>query len=70
MSVKNFALGLEWIWTEEKFLDRKNDMSEYYLDFKDNGKVDEEKFAVSVPQAFCYFFKFTILAFINNFVEI
>jgi len=45
VSVKNFALGLEWVWTKEKFLDRKVEMSEYYLDFKDDGAVNTEKYA-------------------------
>lgn len=49
VSVKNFALGLEWIWTKEKFLDRKVDMSEYYLDFKDDGEINKEKFSKYDP---------------------
>lgn len=44
ISVKNFAQGLEWIWTKEKFMDRKVDMAEFYLDFKDNGIIDNEKY--------------------------
>ncbi len=46
VSVKNFALGLNWLWTKEKFMDRKLDMSEYYLDIKEDGKVDQNKFKV------------------------
>ncbi len=47
VSVKNFALGLEWVWTKNKFLDRKVDMIDYYLDFKEDGKIDKEKYQVS-----------------------
>ncbi len=47
VTVKNFALGLEWVWTKNKFLDRKVDMSEFYLDFKEDGKIDKEKYLVS-----------------------
>lgn len=45
--MKHFAQGLEWAWTKEKFLDRKAEMSEYYLDFKDDLKIDLEKYKVS-----------------------
>jgi len=48
VSVKNFALGLHWLWTKEKFMDRKLDMSEYYLDVKEDGKVDQAKYKVGV----------------------
>lgn len=42
--MKNFVSGLEWIWTKNKFMDRKVDMSELYLDFKDDGVINREKF--------------------------
>ncbi len=45
--VKNFALGLEWIWTKQKFLDRKVDITEIYNDFMDDGVINREKFKVS-----------------------
>ena len=44
--VTNFLTGYEWIWTKEKFLDRKELMSFYYADFKDNGVIDNAKFKV------------------------
>ncbi len=44
--VKNFALGLEWIWTKQKFLERKVDMIEIYADFLDDGIVNRDKFKV------------------------
>jgi len=44
VTVKNFALGLEWVWTKNKFLDRKVDMSEFWLDFKEDGKIDQQKY--------------------------
>ena len=45
IQIKNFEFGLEWIWSKEKFLDRKADMSEFYLDLKD-GAVESKKFLV------------------------
>lgn len=42
--MKNFALGLEWIWSREKFLDRKALMTEMYDDFRDDGKINRDKF--------------------------
>jgi kinesin family member 1 len=42
--VKQFTTGLEWIWTKEKFLNRIVDISSYYADFKDDGKINTEKF--------------------------
>ena len=47
MKTKNFELGMEWIWTKEKFLNRKIDMSEYFLDIKD-GTLDSKKFLVII----------------------
>lgn len=44
VSVKNFEKGLEWIWDKNKFMDRKADMTEYYLDFKDDGIINRDKF--------------------------
>lgn len=46
VSVRNFSLGLEWIWTKDKFLDRKVDMTELFLDLKDDGIINKEKFKV------------------------
>ena len=46
VSVKNFASGLEWIWTKNKFLDRKAEFTELYLDFKDDGVISAAKFKV------------------------
>jgi hypothetical protein len=42
--MKNFAQGLEWIWSKDKFLNRKADMTEMLLDFQDDGAVNREKF--------------------------
>ena len=44
--VKNFRTGYEWVWNKKKFIDRKEMMSAYYADFKDNGVIDAEKFKV------------------------
>jgi hypothetical protein len=44
--MKNYVLGLEWIWTKEKFLNRKADMLEMYLDFQDDGVINRLKFKV------------------------
>ena len=46
MAVKNFQLGLEWMWERQKFIERKAQISEYYLDFKDDGIINTEKFKV------------------------
>ena len=46
MAVKNFQLGLEWMWERQKFIERKSQISEYYLDFKDDGVINTEKFKV------------------------
>jgi kinesin family protein 1 len=46
VSVKNFVSGLEWIWTKQKFLDRKIDMTEMYNDFIDDGIINRDKFKV------------------------
>jgi hypothetical protein len=46
VSVKNFQLGLEWMWERQKFIERKSQISEYYLDFKDDGIINSEKFKV------------------------
>ncbi len=46
--MKHFAQGLEWTWTKEKFMARKADMNEFYLDFKEDNKIDLEKFQASV----------------------
>lgn len=58
--VKNFALGLEWIWTKDKFLDRKVDMVEIYNDYKDDGIINREKFKV-IFECFFLFFKFFLI---------
>jgi kinesin family member 1 len=42
--VENYKLGLEWIWNKPKFMDRKAQISEYYLDFKDDGIINRDKF--------------------------
>ena len=42
--VKNFQSGLEWIWTKEKFLNRKADFTEYYNDYKEDGVINKPKF--------------------------
>ena len=44
VSVLNFQLGLEWIWNKNKFMERKAQISEYYLDFKDDGIINKDKF--------------------------
>lgn len=49
VEAKNFMTGLKWLWTKEKFNDRKQDMSEYFLDVKEDGKVDQEKFKFYDP---------------------
>ena len=46
VSVKNFLTDLEWIWTKQKFLDRKADMAAFYTDIKTDGKIDNAKFKV------------------------
>lgn len=40
IEVKKFGTTLQWLWTSQKFIDRKSYMSEAYLDFKDDGKVN------------------------------
>ena len=52
VSVKNFASGLEWIWTKNKFLDRKAEFTELYLDFKDDGIINKDKFKVKLISRF------------------
>ncbi|CAF0775133.1 unnamed protein product [Brachionus calyciflorus] len=42
--VKNFSTGLEWLWNKNKFLDRKADMTELYMDFMDDGVINKDKF--------------------------
>ena len=37
---KNFASGYQWIWSKERFLDRKEEISQFYNDIRDNGAVD------------------------------
>ena len=44
--VKNFTTGYRWTWTKEKFLDRKELMSQYYMDIKDNGAINSDLFKV------------------------
>ena len=44
--MKNFQFGLEWTWEKEKFIERKSLISEYYLDFKDDGIINTDKFKV------------------------
>ena len=44
--VYNFLMDLEWIWPKNKFLDRKYEMSEMYLDFMDDGVINTEKYMV------------------------
>lgn len=46
VSVRNFERGLEWIWTKEKFMDRKSDIIEIYNDFMDDGIINQDKFKV------------------------
>lgn len=55
MSVKNFEKGLEWIWDKNKFMDRKAEMTEYYLDFKDDGIINRDKFKVKKKELKFYF---------------
>ena len=52
VSVRNFAEGLEWIWTKEKFFTRKHDITEIYDDFMDDGHINRDKFKVKE----CIFF--------------
>lgn len=49
-------MGLEWIWSKEKFLDRKVDMTELYLDFKDDGVINKDKFKVYILLDFLIFY--------------
>lgn len=44
VAIKNFAVGLEWIWTKEKFLDRKADMMEMYQDYQEDKTINRPKF--------------------------
>lgn len=46
VSVKNCQTELEWIWTKEKFLNRRQEMTEYYNDWRDNNTIDLEKYKV------------------------
>jgi hypothetical protein len=46
--MKNFSQGLEWIWSKDKFLNRKADMIEMLLDFQDDGTVNRDKFKVTI----------------------
>ena len=46
VSVRNFPRNLEWIWTKNKFLDRKAEFTELYNDFKDDGVINTAKFKV------------------------
>ena len=41
-------MDLEWIWPKNKFLDRKYEMNEMYLDFMDDGVINTEKYMVCV----------------------
>ena len=44
--VENFLMGLEWIWPKSKFLDRKAEFYELYLDFMDDGEINSFKYMV------------------------
>ena len=44
--VRKFGTTNEWIWDSQKFIDRKSYMSEMYLDLKEDGKIDRNKFKV------------------------
>lgn len=44
--MKNLALKCEWLWSKEKFLARKIDITEMMDDLKDDGKINREKFKV------------------------
>jgi hypothetical protein len=39
IEVKKFGTNNEWLWTADKFIDRKSCMADIYLDLKENGKV-------------------------------
>ncbi len=39
IEVKKFGTNNEWLWTMDKFIDRKSWMADMYLDLKENGKV-------------------------------
>jgi hypothetical protein len=41
------VLKCEWIWSKNKFMDRKVDMTEIYLDFLDDGVINRDKFKVN-----------------------
>ncbi|CAF0841426.1 unnamed protein product [Brachionus calyciflorus] len=47
--VRKFGTSLEWIWEAEKFIDRKAVMSDFYLDFKEDGKINNPKYISSDP---------------------
>jgi len=67
VSVRNFTLGLEWIWTKEKFLDRKVDMTELFLDLKDDGIINKEKFKVIFYFCVKRFLLFSIVIIVVSF---
>ena len=39
--VKNFLTGNQWIWTKEKFLDRKEELSQYYSEVANNSVTNK-----------------------------
>jgi hypothetical protein len=43
---KNFATGYQWVYSKEKFLDRKEEISQFYTDINDNGVINQEKYKV------------------------
>jgi hypothetical protein len=43
---KNFATGFQWVYSKEKFLDRKEEISQFYSDINDNGVINQEKYKV------------------------
>jgi hypothetical protein len=46
VQVKNLALNCEWLWSKDKFIARKTDITEMMDDLKDDGKINREKFKV------------------------
>jgi hypothetical protein len=65
VTVKNFATNLEWTWTKEKFMSRKLEMTEMHLDFKEDGKINKDKFKVCLQltesfQNYLFYFELLI----------
>lgn len=46
---EKFGTSCKWLWDIEKFINRKACMSEMYLEFKQNGLIDIEKYANADP---------------------